>query len=831
MCALRRILEGNGTFSEVTNVTRKAGRMACILAGLVVCAYAQAAPRTGPAESLYLSLRSVGLDKARVFKIRDGAIDRGPIHLSFDDGTIAFTQDIEGHVTGALFLGDGDILLRPPNEAERSSLALFTGAAILEENISLVYLRFNDDVYAELRSSLRPPDDAAGFVDLWDPTAKELAQEDALRLLVSFSEVPSASRPDHLLHAYLRGKRLGTFDVRYDTILAEQVSAGQHLAADGVNYYNLWLSFALPADKSANESAAGPNFAISRFEVHSEIKPPTQLSARAQLSITPLRGGSRVLIFELSRLLQVESVEQDGHSVEFIHNQAIEGSQLARRGNDVLAVFLPSPLVTGQKIELTFRYSGAVISEAGSGLLYVGEHGTWYPNIGLTMSVFDLEFRYPLGWTLVATGKPGETRIEGSEQVSRWTSERPVPVAGFNLGRYSRNVTRAGTVDVETYATSTVEKSFPQAAGSQVPIPIVPLRPDAPEQTLALPASRPSPSQNSEMVGATAARAVDFYQQHFGPFPYGQLALTQFPGNLSQGWPGLIFLSSYAFLNPEELARLQPDRIARLEQGQMIAHEVAHQWWGDLVGWSGYRDQWIMEALANYSALMLLETRNPAEFHQILRKYRDDLLEKNDKGEALMEAGPVTFGLRLSSSEFPAAYEAISYGRGTWLFHMLRTMLEEPGRKTETKAADDAFLRTLYRLRTEYADKTLSTAQLIHIFEEELPPSIWYEKRKSLDWFLDGWVNGSAVPAFQLHDLKFTDKAGSTLVSGTVVQEDAPDTLVTSVPLYASINGRSVFVGRIFAEGHETAFHLTAPLHARKILIDPEQTLLSRNIK
>ena len=124
---------------------------------LRVCPDAGATPASGPAESLYLKLRSVGLDKSRVYKIRSGALDRASIHLSFDDGTIAFTEDAGGRITGALFLGDGDILLSPPNPAERSSLALFTGAAILEEKFSMAYLRFNDDVLEALRPNLRPP--------------------------------------------------------------------------------------------------------------------------------------------------------------------------------------------------------------------------------------------------------------------------------------------------------------------------------------------------------------------------------------------------------------------------------------------------------------------------------------------------------------------------------------------------------------------------------------------------------------------------------------------------------------------------------------------------
>jgi hypothetical protein len=120
----------------------------------------------------------------------------------------------------------------------------------------------------------------------------------------------------------------------------------------------------------------------------------------------------------------------------------------------------------------------------------------------------------------------------------------------------------------------------------------------------------------------------------------------------------------------------------------------------------------------------------------------------------------------------------------------------------------------------------------MHIFESELPPSLWYEKHKSLDWFYEGWINGNAIPAYDLRDLKFTDKykekSKTTLVTGTLVQQHAPDTLVTAVPLYASIDGKNIFLKRIFAEGEETQFRISAPVGTRKLVIDPEQTLLSR---
>lgn len=833
----------------MTNVTRKIRNFSSLILvlGCIGSSAAQQpvpAKPTGPAESLYLKLRSVGLDEKKVFKIREASLDRGSIHISLDDGTIAFTESVGGHITGAFFEGDGEILLTPPNSVERSSLAVFTGGAILEEKFSTAYFRFNDDVYAELTPFLRTAEDTDAFVSRWKDTVRDLSDDDALRLLLTMADslagdekVAPPSTNDHVFHAMLQGNKLGAFDVWYDTLLKEQIAAGQRKTVAGQNYYDLWTSFAIPGPRDAPEgesAGAAPNFDfdITDFKIQAEIAPPKDLHAKAILSVVARKDCRRTLVFELSRLLTVQKVSADGSPVEFIHNQALEGSQLARRGNDVVAIVLWSPLRAGQKIELTFEYSGSVLSEAASGLLYVGDRGTWYPNRGMAMASYDLEFRYPPAWTLVATGRKTEQKEQAGQQVSRWVSERPVPVVGFNVGRYAQSVTYAGKVAVQTYATANVERGFP---GTGAPAPGIPFI--APGQRIAeLAAPRsvppPTPSENVKMVGSTSAKAVEFYERYFGPYPYGTLSLTQMPGGVSQGWPGLIFLSSFAFLTPDQRGRLGMDRSRLAMAEQVVAHETAHQWWGDLVGWSGYRDQWIMEALANYSSLMLLESHDPAKFKQIMQAYRDDLIDKKEKGMALADAGPVTLGLRLSSSQFPDAYDAICYGRGTWLIHMLRTMMRDGERKSAPgrlkTSADEPFVQVLRKIRADYEGKSISTQELIAAFEAQLPRSLWYEGHKSLAWFYDGWVGGSAVPGYDLHGLKFTDKANSTFVSGTITQDHAPHDLVTAVPLYASFGGKNTFLGRVFAEGEESQFHISAPLGTRKIVLDPEQTLLSR---
>lgn len=864
-----------GTLTYVTKVLALR-RFAGLTLSLLFLPYAPSMAQTtqdqkpGPAQSLYLRLSSVDLDPGRVFRVRDSSLDRPAFHITLEDGTIAFTKDILGKVTGAFFEGDGEVLLVPPNEAERKSMSLFTGMAILEERFTTAYLRFNDNTAAELQPGLREPEDPQAFVARWNETARTLAQADAMRMLASFSDllpiadlaqgpvsVPATpvKQSDRLLHVRLQGRTLGSFDILFDSAAGEQVEAGQSKStADGTVYYNVWTSFSA-GDIGRGHPALGQTLqtlpaetqfrdpiSVLSYIIDAQVKPPKELDAEVQLDLEVSRDESRFLVFELSRFLKIKTVEEDGKTVEFIQNPAVEGTRLARSGNDLVAVVLHAPLRRGQKIKLRFVYGGEVLAEAGKGLLYVGARGTWYPNRGIAMSNYDLTFHYPADWTLVATGKPMPTAEQSKPplhavatsgvevKVSHWVSERPIPVAGFDLGKYVKVVARAGNVDVETYATGGVERDFPSAP-IEVEPPIEPL-PGKVTPSLAT-SPPPSPSKNASAVAELTAGAIRYYASHFGPFPYSKLSLTQLPGRESQGWPGLVFLSSYAFLTPEERASLHMDDAQALGAQYVPAHEAAHQWWGDLITWETYRDQWVSEGLANYSSLMFLEESNPTGFREILEKYRRDLVKKNKDGRLPKDAGPVTLGGRLFSSQFPEAYEAVTYGRGTWLFYMLHAMLLDAAKEASRKdpshqVVADPFMRALRTVRERYEGKAISTRELLNVFAEELPPSLRYEGKASLDWFADGWVSGTSLPKLELQAVKFSPRANGLTVSGIIRQKDAEDTLVTSIPLYAVVAGKApVFLGRVFADGPESAFRLFAPAGTHKILVDPHGTILT----
>jgi hypothetical protein len=789
----------------------------------------------GPGLVLYRKLSGVGIDPQQVYGIRDAALDREDVHITLDDGVIGFLESVDGRITGAFFEGEGEILVVPPDLAERGSLALFTGAAVLEERITSAYFRFNDDTAEQLRPALRPAEDAPGFVARWERPARALGQTDALRLMASFLNRQPPPPGDRMLRARVQGPHLGIFDVYFDTLWAEQIAILKFNSAGGLGYYDVLASFMMrsarggPRRDSSDHSMVESAGTLSRLRIRDyklrvRVEPPHLLDSVAQLNIDVGQGGDRLAFFELSRYLKVSQVLAGGQAVEFLQNEALEGSALARRGNDVVAVVFPEPLRAGQRLQLQFSCAGSVLSDAGGGLLYVGARGIWYPNRGMAMADYDLEFRYPANWTLVATGKLVSQSSAGEEQVARWVSERPIPVAGFNLGQYTVETAKAGNVLVEAYASAGVERTFRAAQ----PVVIAPLDRNR-RAPLAITPPPPEPARHANAVAEISARAIIFFSRQFGPYPYSSLVLSQMPGPASQGWPGLIFLSSYAFLSPEERANLRlrpPDNL--LYDQLMQIHETAHQWWGDLIGWKSYRDQWLVEALSNYSAILALEQDRPELCRALLEYYRAHLLDKNPGGEELAKAGAVTLGLRLSSSQFPDGFDAISYGRGTWLIHMLRHMLRDASRSRPGADQDEAFLRVLRKLRQRFEGREMSTRDLQQVLEEELPDSLRYEGRKSLDWFFRTWVSGTAVPRLELKNVKFARRGQAASVSFSILQKNAPNELITSVPVYASSGRGRVLLGRVFADGPESSFRLPVPAEARKLLLDPYGTVLTR---
>jgi aminopeptidase N len=252
---------------------------------------------------------------------------------------------------------------------------------------------------------------------------------------------------------------------------------------------------------------------------------------------------------------------------------------------------------------------------------------------------------------------------------------------------------------------------------------------------------------------------------------------------------------------------------------------VAHQWWGNVVGWSLYRDQWIDEAIANYLALLFADSQKNAN-HSLrvwLARYRRHLVEKLPGAEQPpSEIGALDLGIRLTSSKSPEGFEQVIYAKGSWVIHMLREMLRQPG----AKDPDARFVALLHTLASKYAYRALSSADLQREIEAVMTPGMDIEGGRSMEWFFEDWVRGTGVPHYRVEFSVHHSEKGF-VVRGKLFQSGVPRSFIAPVPLYANVSGgHPTQLGVVIAAGPETTFHFTTQAAPNKITIDPRMTLL-----
>jgi len=780
---------------------------------------------------LYEALNSVRVDSSRVYKVRDLSLHRDAIRLALTDGKLAFLTAFNGRVTGAVFTGKGNVLALLRDPIEKGQLARFLGAPLLDQNFSGAYLRFTDETAEEITKQLAAANAAftadPSFADAWNEAVSNLNPAHSLRILTDWLAV----NPQPYFYAGLIGNRSGPFDVLVDDRCPEQVLIGQPRWMSGATIYDVWASF-----PRRDAPAYLAPFAPLSYTIDTSILADLSLEGSAVLTLRAARAGERVVPLELSRSLVVQSVEDaQSRQLPFFRDDAPTQHEAARRGNDLLLVVVPAPVAQDEEIRLRLTYRGAnLISDAGNGVYFVGDRGSWYPHIARAgiCAPFDLTFHWPRRLQIVATGRQLEQREEGDRRFGHWRSEVPIPVAGFNLGDYVMATADAGALKVDVYASKGVEQAIAnRVRGTTIvtPLPAVPssAHPNGMQTaTLELPQLAPSPAAALKDLSAALADAARFFERLNGPLPYERVAVSQISATFGQGWPGLVYLSTISFLDPVAQQRMGiNERMKEHFTDIMPFHELAHQWWGNLVVWQGYRDQWIHEGLANYEALLYADSRKPQE-HPLstwLERYRVDLAAREQGQDSdVDQAGPIALGYRLRSSKDPAAYERIVYEKGSWVFHMLRMMLRDPAAKNP----DERFTRMLRSLIENHRFRAITTHDLQRAAEAVMTRRMALEGPHSMDWFFDQWVRGTGLPRYSV---QFSAKQQGTnfLVRGTLKQSGVPDTFLALVPLYASRPGsKPAYLGTVTTSGPETSFRLTSAVAPKKILIDPQFTLL-----
>ncbi|MBZ5584283.1 MAG: hypothetical protein LAQ30_19135 [Acidobacteriia bacterium] len=781
----------------------------------------------GPAGDIARAIRENSLDRDECYRVRDLRLTVEDIRIYLTDGYLIFTKPVAGRRISAIFTtqtagGEAEVLLMPPDIAERRSLARYIHSPNLDEQFQTAVLLFTGDVYQNLRSQMaanpynrKAPEVAQQLDEEWTPVLQNLGGSYQTRLALDLLGGPA--RKGGLFAGLLASPQLGNIDVIFDPDSAEQILAGQVVTRNNIIYFDTWTSFEARSFRG-KPAPRKQDAVLSDYRIEATVGADLSLSAVTRVKVKPAVDGLAAIPFDITPQMQITQATVDGRPAEVLQRDALRVNIL-RGGNALALVVPPEPLREGREYEFEFQHSGRVILNAGPRVYYVSARGNWYPMHGLQFASYDLLFRFPRDLDLVTPGEIVEDAIQGETRIVRRRTSAPIRLAGFNLGDYERAQASRGGYEVDVYANRTLENALQP---KPVPPPAIPQRTPGAEPRRPAGISDPpltaqpvpNPTARLQQLALDVASAMEFMASRFGPPALPHLTVSPIPATFGQGFPGLLYLSTLSYLKS-----LPPGRRATEEQeiffeDVLQAHETAHQWWGNRVVPAAYRDYWLMEALANYSALLYLEKHKGQHAVEVmLDAYRDSLLEKNEGGETVESAGPIVLGTRLESSIEPRGWRNITYGKGSWILQMLRARM-----------GDDRFLVMLAELARRYDHKEVTTEEFRGLAAQFLPPKT---DDPALETFFDQWVYGTGIPTLKL-TYAIKGKAPSLRLVGSLTQSGVEGDFGALAPVEIQLPRAKTVTEWVRAGKDPTQFSVALKQAPVKVLLDPHHAVLRK---
>ncbi len=320
-------------------------------------------------------------------------------------------------------------------------------------------------------------------------------------------------------------------------------------------------------------------------------------------------------------------------------------------------------------------------------------------------------------------------------------------------------------------------------------------------------------------VAADIVNSLNFFQTLYGAYPFDSILATEIPAGHGQGFPGFLHLSEQTF---EDVSLTGIDEAFR-------AHEVSHQWWGHLVGWESYRDQWISEGFAEFSGALYADAAHQKDglLMRIVESWKDDVLNRGSlrlqrygagklRGQLTMgtESGPIWLGLRLSSSKSPADYQLLVYQKGAYVLHMLRMMM-----KDFQSNSDELFFAMMKDFVKTYSWKNATTKGFQEVAEKHFG--------SSLQWFFDQWVYGTYVPKYEFRWRIETSEDQKHILVCDVQQKNVPDGFQMPVPIYLDFGNKRYAIQRILIDQPAKTIRIPLPEKPRTVQFNFQRAVLA----
>ncbi|WP_263419622.1 M1 family metallopeptidase [Terriglobus albidus] len=764
---------------------------------------AQSSPKLPNSNASYLALRG-SLPAGNGVNVQNFDLKREVGLFHFKSGTFYFFAPVAGRTTGAIFVGTGNFEMAPHDPAEKHSLSLILKGDSFQRDFTTLALRFTDDTEALIRKAsigetLTTPAAISSGQELQRLFRNELLYNVEARLLQDIDA------PGGFFLATFKGQ--GAFSKRYLYVLdpygvywsqPDEIA----LLSSGDEDYDVTVGLRLK-DSKGHEA-----FSVKQQDITTKIEKNGKIAAQATTQLTIGKDGVRVLPFHLYPTLRVSAVTaSSGEALDFIQESKDHYSQFA--------VVLSKAGKQGDAISIKMEYAGPdVVENLGNGNYYPIARTSWYPSGTSSLGSYvdyHLTFTVPKGLKVIATGKQVREVTEGNTVISEWKTDIPIAVAGFNIGDFKQ---LSGELPDKSLKIDTF-------ANKELPDYLQPLRNGAGMGTLNTLSMQPGQL-------ADGAAALQVYTDYFGKLPYDHVSLTQQGAcTYGQAWPMLVFLPICGFFDSQQLHMLGLDRSDPGFWNEVTAHEVAHQWWGQMVGFDSYRDQWMSEGFADFStSLFLLHARRDMKGYQnFWETQRRRILEKVANGKRAVDVGPVTMGVRLNSSAVKNdIYQRLVYGKGAYILHMLEMLYYD------SQSGEMPFKRALQDFCATYRNKPATTEDFKTAMEKDLPPWMDLDGNKKLDWFFDAYVYGTTVPHYTIES-SLQEKNGSKVLHFKLTQSGVPDTFRMLVPLYIDLGeGKQSRLGVAHLHGNtstEKDIPVPANVTPKRVFLNAFHDLLS----
>jgi len=660
-------------------------------------------------------LYKIRIPSQRAERVNSIQVRHVDIQLSFQDAAL-FYDNIPGLETALVVIGKGHLTFSPSLAREKHQLKLAYKRDVLQTELEYAYLRFSDSFFhknimiekasTEKSLSVSEKQRKKALSVFNEQYALSFAIENSLNNeLLSF--LPQANQAVFTF----KGKKRDPLTYIYSPFTDEEVTLIDLKKEKLINLYS-------PSDAEGMKRifiSYGQKFDIDEYQLDIDFNPQmSYLSGKASIGISSKVGRLDSVKFKFNPQLQILRIF-DEYKNELFYTQ-----DKLRKFLYVFLVQPPShqksyrieifyrgklrlPEETADVIAQTlFEYDKSVVVPPKYHTHLLSHLAYWYPAPS-DVDYFKarLKIIIPPEYTCIATGELKEhrrleqiERVEGIEKLGNsvyvFETAYPVKYLAFIVGKFSKVIENSESLPLNIFVSSNW--------GLQ---------------------------KNGFLE--TVNDILAFYQERFGPFPYEKLSIVQRYWSQTGGHspPSFIVLNELPKL-PTRKEYREKDSPVNLSRWQeyYVAHELAHQWWGQGVTWVSYHDHWLSEGLAQFSTILYLrDKRGEGIFSYILRKF-SYWTEKKSRW------GPITLGSRLSYSDF-AAFQSIVYNKSSLVLNMLMEILGE-----------ELFFQALREFFHNHKYSAVRTRDFTETMERV--------SGKNLKLFFDGWLDSHLLPEVKL---------------------------------------------------------------------------------